>query len=302
MPPRGGVKKKHTVSLLTPAYTKAYFQYLMKFATRIFYNDRWNPLRWQVRNPGAAVGLIFALLAFGAGPVRATGTGVAGSAAALEEGRRLLATDRFFDQSSGSAALRGLLEQSRDAFAGVEDPQDRLYWLAEVEYLYGFVEQGDDRLPQAQRRFEVGRDILLESLSHGESSRAYRLLADIYAQLLILNGVLYKMSYGPKVKELAEEALRLDSRNAKARLTLALFYKNAPSIAGGSRAKSLQLLHELENERDLERADRFAVNAWLGIAYSESRRPAEARRYLRRALEVYPGNAWLQGMLAELSS
>jgi tetratricopeptide (TPR) repeat protein len=232
---------------------------------------------------------------------RSLAAGAEASSQALAEGRRLLtaATDGFFDRSLASAPLRELLEAGRGAFARIEQPFLRLYWQAEVEYLLGFLEQADNRRAQAQQRFEAGRDLLLASLQQAESSQAYRLLADTYAQLLILNGLLYKMSYGPKVREMAEAALRLDPANLKARLTLALFYKNAPAIAGGSRKESLRLLHQLEGEQNLERADRFSVNAWLGILYSEGRRPAEARRYLSRALEVYPGNTWLQGLLAE---
>jgi tetratricopeptide (TPR) repeat protein len=246
--------------------------------------------------------LAAAFLAASAGLISAAGADGRTPEASLEEGRRLLeaATDAFFDQSLPSTGLRELLEASHGAFSQVQDPAPRLYWQAEVQYLLGFVEQADKRLEQAQRRFETGRDLLFSSLEMRKSSQAYRLLADTYAQLLILNGLLYKMSYGPKVRELAETALRLDPANVKARLTLALFYKNAPGIAGGSRAKSLELLHALEGGQELERVDRFSLNAWLGIAYAESRRPEEARRYLTQALRVYPGNTWLQGLLAGL--
>ena len=221
---------------------------------------------------------------------------------AVDEGRHLLAraTDGFFNQSLDSPQLRDLLERSRDAFGRIDDGAARLYWQAEVAYLLGFVGQADERPREAERSFEASRDLLLASLAQRPTSQAYRLLADTYAQLLMLNGLLYKMSYGPKVREMAEEALRLDPTNAKARLTLALYYRNAPAIAGGSRARSLELLHRLEGEQALEPVDRFSLNAWLGIAYSEVRRPLEARRYLTQALEVYPGNTWLQGMLAEL--
>jgi tetratricopeptide (TPR) repeat protein len=244
--------------------------------------------------------LAAALLAAGAGLTAGAEGPIPG--APLEEGRRLLeeATDALFEQSLPSSGLRELLQGSDEAFVLVEDIAARLYWQAEVQYLLGFVERSDGRPDQAQRRFERGRDLLLSSLQRRESSQAYRLLADTYAQLLILNGLLYKMSYGPKVREMAEAALRLDPTDAKARLTLALFYKNAPAIAGGSRAKSLELLHSLEKERELARVDRFSLNAWLGILYSESRRPEEARRYLTRALQVYPGNAWMQDLLRAL--
>ncbi|MBN1837126.1 MAG: tetratricopeptide repeat protein [Spirochaetales bacterium] len=255
-------------------------------------------------DPSAGLFLALALLLVGAAAVPAAATDAGGTEASLAEGRELLsrATDAFFDQSLDSPGLRSLLDESRRVFAGILRPAPRLYWQAEVEYLLGFVEQADGRPEEAQRRFEVGRDLILESLDQVESSQAYRLLADTYAQLLILNGLLYKMAYGLKVREMAEEALRLDPRNLKAKLTLALFYKNAPGIAGGSRARSLELLQELEGEPELERVDRFSVYAWLGITYSEGRQPARARRYLERALEVYPGNSWLREMLAELPS
>ncbi len=221
-----------------------------------------------------------------------------------EDGRVALteATDAFFDESLQPPALRQLLERSRGAFARIEDTAARLYWQAEVEYLLGFVAQAEKRADQSLRHFESCRDLTQQSLAARPSSGAYRLLADAYAQLLILNGLLYKMSYGPRVREMAEEALRLDPANAKARLTLALYYKNAPAIGGGSRRKSLEILHQLEGERALERVDRFSVNAWLAITYSDSRKSAEARRYLERALRIYPGNKWLARMLAGLDS
>jgi tetratricopeptide (TPR) repeat protein len=285
---------------LTPCDRYSYVLPLMR-TNRTLYRGR-EPKRTPGPREPAALGLALLLLLGSAGYLPAAGTGAA--TMPLEEGRSLLetATDAFFDQSADSATLRALLDKSRGEFLGLQDVKERDYWLAEVEYLYGFVEQGDNRSAEAERRFASGRDLTLQSIAAGASSQAYRLLADIYAQLLILNGLLYKMSYGPKVKELAQEALRLDPGNAKARLTLALFYRNAPAIAGGSDVRSLQLLHDLERVPDLERVDRFAVNAWLGISYSEKKRSADARRYLGRALAVYPGNTWLRGLLADLPS
>lgn len=219
---------------------------------------------------------------------------------ALEQGRRLLteATDAFFDESLDPAPLWDLLTRSSDALARLDDSAVRLYWQAEVEYLRGFVAQSEKRADEAMLRFGSCRDLAQQSLAARPTSAAYRLLADAYAQLLIGNGLLYKMSYGPKVREMAEEALRLDPSSAKARLTLALYYQNAPAIGGGSRRKSLEILHQLEAEHTLERVDRFSVDAWLAIAYSHSRRSADAQRYLEQALRIYPGNRWLRAMVS----
>jgi tetratricopeptide (TPR) repeat protein len=221
----------------------------------------------------------------------------------LESGKALLerATVGLFNETLSRSALRELLEGSLEAFAEVKDPCVRDYWQARVSYLYGFVEQGDGRSKAAERRFRQGFDLAESALSCGASSDAYRLLADTQAQLLMYNGMLYKMQYGPTVREFAEKALELDPGNIKAMLNLALFYKNAPAVAGGSEKTAREMLHQIEGMSGLEALDRFSVNVWLGISYAESKNASTARRYIERAQEIFPGNTWLQEIISEHS-
>jgi tetratricopeptide (TPR) repeat protein len=158
------------------------------------------------------------------------------SAEDLQNGKVLLerATLGLFNESLSRSELRGLLDRSLETFSRLEDQCERDYWQAQVFYLYGFVEQGAGRSKEAERRFTRGFELAEKSMSRGEFSDGYRLLADTQAQLLMYNGMLYKMQYGPTVREYAEKALELDPGNIKAKLNLALYYKNAPAIAGGS--------------------------------------------------------------------
>ncbi|MBN2552832.1 MAG: hypothetical protein JXB06_08675 [Spirochaetales bacterium] len=232
---------------------------------------------------------------------------LAGSAAlsadGLEQGRLLLerATVGLFNESLSHSELRELLDGSLESFGDVQDACRRDYWRASAAYLYGFVEQGDGRPKQAERRFSESFELARSSLSCGEFSDGYRLLADSQAQLLMFNGALYAMQHGPEVREFAEKALELDPGNVKARLNLALYFKNAPSIAGGSEKKARQILHEIEGSAGLEPLDRFSVNVWLAISYAESRDASTARRYIERAREIFPGNTWLREILTEHS-
>jgi tetratricopeptide (TPR) repeat protein len=242
-------------------------------------------------------GLLIVILVFAPALLRASDARPAEPAGPAREGRLLLAkaTDAFFDQSLPAPELRALLEASRLAFAALPEPALRDYWQSRVEYLYGFVERGDRRDAEAERRFREGY-ALAQRAGAAPGGDAYRLQADLIAQLLPFHGVWYAMSNGPRIRQLAEKALAMDPGNAKARLTLALFYLNAPAAGGGSDREALRILHELELRADLEREDRFGVLAWLGMAYRGRKDPERARLYLRRAQEVYPGNTWVGAM------
>jgi tetratricopeptide (TPR) repeat protein len=221
----------------------------------------------------------------------------------LEDGKAFLgrATVNLFNESLPREQLRQLLERSFESFSQLSDDCESNYWRARVAYLYGFVEQGAGNAQEAQRHFAQGFELAESALSCGEFSDGYRLLADTQAQLLMFNGMVYKMQYGPKVREYAEKALELDPGNIKARLNLALYYKNAPPIAGGSEKTARRILHEIENIAGLEPLDRFSVNVWLAISYGERRKTVAARKYIDQAQEIFPGNTWLQEIIAEHS-
>ncbi len=215
----------------------------------------------------------------------------------VELGRLSLerATEAFFDQSLPAPELRRLLESSLQAFSAVPEPRDRDYWQARVEYLYGFVERGDRRDEKAERRFRGGY-ALAQRAADAQGGDAYRLQADLIAQLILFHGAWYAMQNGPRVRQLAEKALAQDATNAKARLTLALFYLNAPAVGGGSDGEALRILHELELRADLEREDRFGVLTWLGLAYRDRKDRDRARFYFGRAQEIYRGNGWVRSL------
>lgn len=233
------------------------------------------------------------MLIFAPALLGASDAGPDGLDGLAREGRLLLAraADAFFDQSLPSPELKALLESSRRAFAALPEPALKDYWQSRVEYLYGFVERGDRRDGEAERRFREGY-ALAQRAGAAPGGDAYRLQADHIAQLLPYHGVWYAMNNGPRIRQLAEKALEVDPRNPKARLTLALFYLNAPAAGGGSDREALRILHELELRADLEREDRFGVLFWLSLAYQGRKEAERSRLYLSLARQVYPGNTW----------
>ena len=212
------------------------------------------------------------------------------------------ATERFFN---GATVLEGIRQDLDDAYqilARVRDDRQRLYWQARVSYIAGFVEQGSGRKDAAKSRFLLSHSLATTALAKGEFSEGYRLQADNYAQLMNYNGLLYKLRYGRKIIELCEKAIELDPDNVKARLTLAISYMFAPPIAGGSLSRSIEMLSALGGAENVESLDRFSINAWLGMAYGKRRDTENARRYIRQALQVFPGNPWMKEYLEQLES
>lgn len=235
------------------------------------------------------------LLAAAVLPFAAAGQSAGPGAGLLEQ-----AAESFFNESLAISAVRALLDRSKAAFAGLEDDCQRAYWQARVEYLYGFVEQADGQPKAGEARFQNSLNLAARSLECGESSEGYRLMADAQAQLLVSGGPGYKMTHGGKARQWVLRAVELDPDNVAAQLSLALYYRNAPGLAGGDPKEARRILHALEARSDLERAERFSVNTWLGISYADSKDRERARAYLSRAQAAYPGNTWVREMLTQL--
>ncbi len=125
-------------------------------------------------------------------------------------------------------------------------------------------------------------------------------MADDYAQLMLVNGILYAITTGRKIGTFAEKALALDPSNPKAMLTLALYHLNAPGFAGGSLPKAREMLQTLRLRDDLEQEDRFSVRVWLAVVSSRLKDSADARGYLAEAAGIYPGNTWIRDLEKEI--
>lgn len=216
-------------------------------------------------------------------------------------GRELLekAVTGFFNETVGHEQVKSMLQGSMSIFAGVDAMADRLYWQARVSYVYGIVERADGEAAAAEKRFTSSLDLLAAGVRNRESSDAYRLMADDYAQLMLVNGIIHAITTGWKIHAYAEKALALDASNTKAMLTRALYDLNAPRFAGGSVEKGLAQLKSLRARSDLEEEDAFAVRMWLAIEAGKRNDPEGARGFLAEARGIYPGSSWVRDLEKE---
>ena len=163
-----------------------------------------------------------------------------------------------------------LLDESIPLFMEIEDKQLSYYWIAKVAYLKGVVEKDRNYHEKAEENFSFSKELILKSLEIGDFSDGYRLIADVEGQLIYYGDLYYKTKFGPGIKKFITKAIELDSGNKKAYISLAMYYRDAPFIAGGSFKKSEVVLEKMIDATLSEQIDLFSLYLWIDTAWINS--------------------------------
>ncbi|MCK5767674.1 MAG: hypothetical protein KAH35_04795 [Candidatus Atribacteria bacterium] len=163
-----------------------------------------------------------------------------------------------------------LLDESIPLFIEIEDKQLSYYWIAKVAYLKGVVEKDRNYHKKAEENFSFSKELILKSLEIGDFSDGYRLMADVEGQLIYYGDLYYKTKFGPGIKKFITKAIELDSINKKAYISLAMYYRDAPFIAGGSFKKSEVVLEKMIDATLSEQIDLFSLYLWIDTAWINS--------------------------------
>jgi len=163
-----------------------------------------------------------------------------------------------------------ILEESIPYFTEIENKQLRYYWLAKVAYLTGVIEKERNDHEKAEEDFSFSKRLISESLDMGDFSDGYRLLADVEGQLISYRNLYYKAKFGTGIKDFLVKAIELDSGNEKAYISLAMYYRDAPLIAGGSFKKSESTLKKMIDITHSDQIDLFSLYLWIDTAWINS--------------------------------
>jgi tetratricopeptide (TPR) repeat protein len=190
----------------------------------------------------------------------------------LEKGKKLFfqAQEMFVASEPKLDEVLTRLEESIPYFTEIENQPLRYYWLARVAYLKGVVEKEQNSPKKAEENFSSSKELILESLKREDFSDGYRLLADIEGQLIFYGNLYYKTKFGPGIKDFILKAIDLDVSNEKAYLSLALYYRDAPLIVGGSLEKSKDILKKMIEVTHSDRIDLFSLFLWIDTAWVNS--------------------------------
>lgn len=163
-----------------------------------------------------------------------------------------------------------ILEESIPYFTEIKNKQLRYYWLAKVAYLAGVIGKERNDHKKSEEDFSFSKRLISESLDMGDFSDGCRLLADVEGQLISYRNLYYKAKFGPGIKNLFVKAIELDFGNEKAYISLAMYYRDAPLIAGGSFKKSESTLKKMIDITHSEQIDLFSLYLWIDTAWINS--------------------------------
>jgi len=180
------------------------------------------------------------------------------------------AREMFVTQTPKLSEVITILEESIPYLIRIENKQLKYYWLAKVAYLKGVVEKERNNHEKAEEDFSFGKKLILESLDIGDFSEGYRLLADVEGQLISYHNLYYKAKFGPGIKDFAIKAIELNPGNEKAYISLAMYYRDAPLIAGGSLKKCKVILKKMIDATHSDRINLFSLYLWINTAWINS--------------------------------
>lgn len=186
-------------------------------------------------------------------------------------------------------------------------PNDRLliYYRAFALYRMGGQYMGRKQSDEAKKVLEES-DRLLEQIEKiAPAGDALALRGGVIGQLIGLSGnPLAGMTMGPKASGLVDRAMELEPKNPRVWLIRGMSAMFTPKMFGGGTDKA---------ERDLRKAaELFATEQtappapswghadayiWLGQTLQREKKIEEARAAYQKALELQPGNMWVQQVL-----
>ena len=177
----------------------------------------------------------------------------------------------------------------------------RYVMLSRCEYMMGRAYQYEERKEQAASHYSEGISWAEKALEQNASAEAYQMLAENISQSCAVRSVSYAMNNGLKVEKYAKNALSIDKKNAASQILIAARWVYAPSPFHNHK-KGIEMMSAIPNESNMERDDAFNVYLGIGYAYIQQKKYKEAEPWLKKSLEIYPTNKYVQSLLLKKQS
>jgi len=170
--------------------------------------------------------------------------------------------------------------------------------LSRCELLMGQAYLDEDRNGDARPHFAEGLSLAEKAQKAENSAEAWLLMSENISRLAQIGPLTFTMANGLSVEKWAKNVLALEPRNAAAQRLIASRWVFAPGPLGNPK-KGIEMMMAILENGDMEREDYFNVYSAIGYGYIQLRKPADARPWLLRALEIYPTNRFANGLLAK---
>ena len=173
--------------------------------------------------------------------------------------------------------------------------------LSRCEYIMGRAYSYEENKDAAGARYDAGDKFAEQALDIRESATAHLMRGENISQNCSVKPVSYALSHGTKIAGLAKKVLKLDENYGAAMYLQTAQHIYAPSPFHNHK-KGIREMQEILEDSSvrLEKDDMFNLISAIGYGYLQREEIDEARAWLLKALDVYPGNKYVQSLLKDL--
>jgi tetratricopeptide (TPR) repeat protein len=180
-----------------------------------------------------------------------------------------------------------------------------LYYRALALYRSATLYMGLKKNDEAKRVLEEADRLLEQATAKTPTADALALHSSVMGlQIGLSSNPLAGMTLGPKSGNILDRAKELEPKNPRVWLISGMSAMFTPKMFGGGTDKAEQDLrkaivlfeadHPVSPKPSWGRADAYI---WLGQALQKEEKSADARAAYQKALEIQPGNQWVQRVL-----
>jgi len=244
----------------------------------------------------------------------AAGALLSGAATAAES-QQLTGTAKWADSASreiDAANAAGDLNRLTNAAAMLDrvliaTPNDQLllYYRSLALYRSATLYTGLKKETEAKRALDEADLLLEQATAKSPTADALALRSSVMGLMIGLSGnPLSGMTLGPKSSGLLDRAKEIEPKNPRVWLISGMSAMFTPKMYGGGTNKAEKDLRKavalFETDRPVAPAPswgRADAYIWLGQALQKEEKIEDARMAYQKALEIQPGNQWVQRVL-----
>jgi tetratricopeptide (TPR) repeat protein len=233
----------------------------------------------------------------------------------IAQGQQLTGTAKWADSASreiDAANAAGDLNRLTSAAATLDrvltvTPNDPLvmYYRSLALYRSSTIYTGLKKNDEAKRALDEADVLLEQATAKAPTADALALRSSIIGLMIGLSGnPLSGMTLGPKASGLLDRAKDLEPKNPRVWLISGMSAMFTPKMFGGGTDKAEQELRKalalFETDRPVAPAPSWGhadAFIWLGQALQKNEKIVDARAAYQKALELQPGNQWVQRVL-----
>ncbi|MDR2211822.1 MAG: hypothetical protein LBO65_10235 [Spirochaetaceae bacterium] len=205
--------------------------------------------------------------------------------------------DAVYEQVLRAEQIYPLYANAKDMAAAELSGIEQRNALSRCEYLMGRAYQYFSQNVKAIECYQRGLETAEQSLSLGGSAEGWTLRSSNLSQLCTLRSTAWAIAHGLDVSKFAENALKINPRDAAARHIVASRWVYAPAPFNDTKKGIAMMKEILSGNYALQKDDLFNVYTALAYGYAREKNDAEARVWIGKALAIYPTNKFVKDEL-----